>query len=319
MLVLLTIIVVFLATFLAAAITVVVAWMILQRRSGETEDLWPAGVSQAPSRLLKNEELSTISLVSELLARFDFVEGLKARLAEADIHWSVGRLTAMMLLAWAAVTALAAHASGMPAWAALAAGCAAGYLPCSYVLYRRKTRLALFEEQFPEALDDLSRALRAGHPLAAGLEMLAAESPPPLSAEMRKTFDERQLGLPWDQALQNLTRRVPLVDVSFFAAAVQLQTSTGGKLGEVLGRLAETMRERFALRAEIRSIAAHGRLTGLVLTLMPVIVVAVMVIVDPGYLRILSTSPYGKNLVLAAAFCLVLAHLIIRRIVNIRI
>ncbi|HYM10591.1 MAG TPA: type II secretion system F family protein [Bryobacterales bacterium] len=319
MLVLLTIIVVFVATFLAAAIAVVVAWMILQRRSGQTQDLWPADPSQAPSRLLKNEDLSTISVLSEVLAHFDFVEGLKARLAEAEIRWSVGRLTAMMLLSWAAVTAVLANMSGAPAWAALVAGCAAGYLPCSYVFYRRKTRLARFEEQLPEALDDLSRALRAGHPLAAGLEMLAAESPPPLSIEIRKTFDERQLGLSWDQALQNLARRVPLMDVGFFAAAVQLQTRTGGKLGEVLGRLAETTRERLALRAEIRSIAAHGRLTGLVLTLIPVIVVAVMAVVNPAYLRILATSPYGKDLVLAAAVCLILAHFVIRRIVNIRI
>jgi tight adherence protein B len=107
--------------------------------------------------------------------------------------------------------------------------------------------------------------------------------------------------------------------VGFFAAAVQLQSRTGGKLGEVLGRLAETMRERFALRGEIRAIATHGRLTGLVLTFIPVVVVVVMAVVNPDYLGILIANPLGKNLILAAAACLVLAHLVIRKIVNIKL
>lgn len=316
----LTTILVFLAAFVAAAIAVVAAWVILQRRSGQTAPLWPADLEASQgAQLLKNDELSTISLLAVLLARFDFTKTVKARLAEAELNWSLGRLLGMMLLAGASGMAALANVSFVPAWGVLLTGCAAAYLPYAYVSRRRQRRLARFEEQFPDALDYLSRALRAGHPFAGSLEMLAGENLPPLSSEMRKTFDERQLGLSWDQALENLARRVPLVDVNFFAAAVQIHTRTGGKLGEVLGKLAQTIRERAALRGEIRSIAAHGRLTGRVLTLLPLFVAGVMTLVNPDYLLILLANPYGKDLIMAAVVCLILAHLVIRKIVSIRI
>ncbi len=319
MLVISTILVVFVATFLAAAIAVLIASIILQRRSGESPENWAAMFGETPaSPLLKSEELSTVSLLSSLLARFDFVKVMKAQLEEADLRWPVGRLTLMMLLGGSLTGALLGNASFLPSWVALSGGCAGGFLPYAYVLHKRKARLARFEEQLPDALDFLSRALRAGHPFAACLEMLVDESQPPLSAEIRKTCDERQLGMSWEQALDNLATRVPLIDIGFFAAAVQLQSRTGGKLGEVLGRLAETMRERFALRGEVRAIAAHGRMTGIVLTLIPVVVVSVMAVVNPGYLEILLGSSTGRNLLFASIGCLVLAHFVIRRIVNIK-
>lgn len=316
----LTVLVVFVATFLAAAIAVMIAWMILQRRAGESQGDaagYPA-LDDSPV-LLKSEALSTVSVLAFVLAHFDFVQGMKARLEEADLHWPVGRLTLMMLLAAAVSTALAANFRWVPGWGVLAAGCAGGSLPYVYVLRKRNARLAKFEEQLPDALDFLSRALRAGHPFAVCLEMLADESPAPLAAEMKKTCDERQLGLSWEQALNNLAERIPLVDVSFFSAAVQLQSRTGGKLGEVLGRLAETMRERFALRGEVRAIAAHGRMTGMMLTVIPIAVVAIMAVVNPAYLEILLGNPMGRNMVMASAVCLVVAHFVIRRIVDIKV
>lgn len=319
MLVLSTLLVVFICTFLAAAIAVAVAWMVLQRRSGEAAWAVDAGGEPESPLLLKNDSLSTVGLMAALLARFDFVQVMKARLAEAEIHWSVGRLTAMMLLSGAVILAVFANVSWFPLPAAIGFGCGGAFLPYFYVLQCRARRLAKIEEQLPEALDYLSRALRAGHPFAVCVEMLVDESLPPLAIEMRKTVDERKLGMSWDDALQNLARRVPLADVGFFAAAVQLQSRTGGKLGEVLGRLAETMRERFALRGEIRAIATHGRLTGIVLTLIPVIVAAVMTVVNPAYLNILLSNPLGKNLIVASIVCLVLAHFVIRRIVNIKL
>ncbi len=316
MLLLSTILVVFVATFLLASIAVVVAWFALQRKSDEEADIGPDASTPV---LLKSDHLSTVSLWGALLAHFDFVEGMKARLAEAGLNWTVGRLTAMMLLCGALPAAILWNVSWFPLWAAPVAGVVAGLLPYFYVLRTRTKRLNCFEEQLPDALDFLARALRAGHPFAVSLELLVQESIPPLSLEMRKTFDERQLGLAWDQALQNLARRVPLMDVSFFAAAVQLQSRTGGKLGEVLARLSETMRERFALRGEIRAIATHGRLSGTVLTLIPIVVVSVMALVNPDYVSILFNNPLGRNLVLAALGCLVLAHFVIRRIVNVKL
>lgn len=308
--------VMFLATFLAAAIAVMIAWMFLQRRAGEGET--GLGMDESPA-LLKSEALSTVAVVASLLERFNFGHVMKARLAEADLPWPAGRLSLMMLFSGAVTAALAASFRFVPAWAVLPAGCGGGWLPYAYVLHKRSVRLGKFEEQLPDALDFLSRALRAGHPFAVCLEMMADESPAPLAAEMRKACDERQLGLSWEQALNNLAERIPLVDVSFFSAAVQLQSRTGGKLGEVLGRLAETMRERFALRGEVRAIAAHGRMTGMMLTAIPIAVVAIMTITNPGYLQILLDTPIGRNMLTASTVCLVVAHFVIRRIVDIKI
>jgi tight adherence protein B len=318
MLVAAIVMVVFVATFLAAAVAVFAGAAVLQR-SAPVEG--PAGEVAADGSplLLKSEVLSSISIWARLLARFDFIHRMKSRLAEAGLAWTVGRLTLTMLLTGSLALVLLWNVSWLPESLGLGAAAIIGYLPYLYVLRRRATRLAKFEEQFPESLDFLARALRAGHPFAASLEMLAAESPPPLSVEMRKTFDERQLGMSWEQALDNLSRRVPITDVSFFAAAVLLQSRTGGRLGEVLGRLAETMRERAALRGEIRAISTHGRLTGMVLTLIPLVVATVLAVVNPDYLGILVNHPNGRDLILAAGTCLALAHVVIRRIVNVKL
>jgi tight adherence protein B len=175
------------------------------------------------------------------------------------------------------------------------------------------------EELLPDAMDFLARSLRAGHPFSVALEMLGAEKMPPLAAEIRKTAEERKLGLSWEAAFENLCRRVPLQEMSVFAASVQLQSRTGGKLSEVLVKIAENMRELAALRGEVRSISAHGRMTGVILTLLPVAIVAIMSMVNPDYLGILVAHPRGKDLIAAAAGCLVLAHWIIRRLVSIRV
>ncbi len=310
-----TVIVMFLIAFLAAAIATLVGWIILQKRSGNDE----SEPADGGPRLLKEENLSTFSLWGGLLARFDFVKGLQLRLEEADLPWTVGRLTSMMLLSGTLGLALLSNVTGLPFSAALVAALVCAGIPCAYVARKRSTRLVRFEEQFPEALEFLARSLRAGHPFVSSLEQLAAESSPPVSIEMRKLFDERQLGLAWDMALHNLSRRVPLIDIGFFSAAVQLQSRTGGNLGEVLGRLAETMRERFSVRGEVRALASHGKLSGTVLTLVPIVVTFVLLAVNPSYLRPLLTSPMGRNMVAAAVACLVLAHFVIRKIVHVKL
>jgi tight adherence protein B len=127
------------------------------------------------------------------------------------------------------------------------------------------------------------------------------------------------LGTSWDQALSNLAERMPLLEVSMFTSAVQLQNRTGGKLNEVLAKLAENMRESVALKGEVRALASHGKLTGAVLTVLPIVIAVVMLMVNPTYLGILVTHPYGKYLIAAALVCLVAAHFVIRRIVDIRI
>lgn len=308
----------FLVTFLVAALAVLVAWLTLQR--GQPLDPSPA---ESPGRsgpaLFKEESLSTIDVWGGLLKHFNFIAMLQSRLEQADVKWSVGRFTSLILLCGSIGLVAPLQWPGMPLLLAALSGVALACLPYVYVMRRRAKRFRKFEEEFPDALDSLARALRAGHPFGSGMEILASESTPPVSVEMRKVAVEGNLGMSWDVALQNLNCRVPLLEVSMFVSAIQVQSRTGGKLNEVLSTLSETMRESTALKGEVRALAAHGRLTGTILTLLPLIIAAIMATVNPGYLNILIDSQTGRLLIVAAVACLIAGHFVIRRLVDIKI
>ncbi len=278
---------------------------------------WDAPVN-AP-QLLKEDALSTISFWDRILARVDGIHIMKVHLAEADLRWSVGRLTAMMMLAGAATFAILWQMSWLSGLMVLLMAAAAAAAPYMAVRRRRRKRMAMLEEQFPEALDSLARAIRAGNPLSAALESLVGEIPGPLAGEFRKTLDERNLGTDWDAALEHLAERIPVAEISMFAAAVQLQSRTGGRLHEVLAKLAESMRDSAALKGEIRAIASHGRLTGLILTLLPLGIALMMSYVNPTHMLILWQLELGRDLIAAALASLVLAHVVIRKLMEIRI
>jgi tight adherence protein B len=244
---------------------------------------------------------------------------MRARIAQADLSWSVGRLTSLMLLIGAFVQAILSGVSWTPFWLDVLLALGAASLPYVYVLHRRSKRLDQFEKQFPDALDFLARSLRAGHPLPVCLELLSQDESAPLSTEMRKTNEERKLGMPLDQALTNLSKRVPLLTVRVFVAAVRLQGRTGGRLSDVLTNMSETMRESISVEGEVKALAAHGRVTGAVLTVLPVIIALLMTAVNPGYLNILVENSTGRHLVAGCLVALVAAHLVIRKIVNVKI
>jgi tight adherence protein B len=206
-----------------------------------------------------------------------------------------------------------------PWLSSLATALVAASLPYLYVTIVRKKRLAAFEEQFPEALDFLARAMRAGHAFSIALEMLSEESPQPLGQEFRKVFNEHNLGLPIETALQNLSSRVPLLDVSFFVSAVLLQRETGGNLSEILNKLALIIRERFKLKGAVRAASAHGRITGTILTLMPIALMFGLLLVAPGYLQGMAKDPDGRMLIAACIVAIVIGHFLIRKIVNIKV
>lgn len=316
----LTAILVFLTTFLAAALAVLIAWFALQRVGAEAlaDDVSEHLLDESPV-LLKNETLSSISIWAKLLQRSDFVRIMRRHLTQAALRWSVGRVTLLMLLSASIVLAIAMQFDWIPGWGAVLIAAAVGALPYLYILKRRAKRFRQFEENFPDALDSLARSLRAGHPFASAIEIVADECEPPVAAEIRQTAVEGNLGTSWSEAMRNLSERVPLLEVSMFASAVQLQNRTGGKLNEVLARLAENMRESTALKGEVRALSAHGKLTGLVLTVLPLIITAVMGIVNPAYIATLVYHPYGRYLISAAVICLVLAHFVIRKVVDIKI
>jgi tight adherence protein B len=312
----------FIATFLVALIAVVIASQVMDRQpviqGAETQELALLGL-EGSTALLKDEEVSSISPWAHFLEKFDFVDVIRVRTAEAELSWSVGRVIAMMLLIGIVTLVTLARISWMPGLAVVAVSLLAALFPYIYILQKRSKRFRSFEAAFPEAIDSLCRALRAGHPFAAGMDLLSVEARPPVSHEMKIVLDEWKLGMNWNQALDNLARRVPLTDVAIFVAAVKLQIRTGGKLGEVLGRLAESMRENVAIQGEVRALAAHGKTTGLVLTALPVFIGLMMFWVNPDQMSLLLRSPMGRNLVAAAICCLVVAHFVIRKIVDIRL
>jgi len=303
----------FAAIFLLAAITVAVAWMGFVKQTGEAE----AAQDEGNSGLFRNERLSSLNFWDSLLTRFDFIEILKVRMAQADLEWSVGRVTALMLLCGAVAGFF--FLKVLPVWAAFAGALGIGFLPYGYILRAREKRFRAFREAFPDVLDSMARALRAGYALPAAVDMVASDSPEPISTELKKASAEANLGMGWDRALENLARRVPVLEVNIFISAVVLHSRTGGKLGEVLSGVAENMREAISLQGEVRALAAHGKLTGVILTALPLVIALMMVMFSPGYMQTLYFHPWGKTLIAAAIACLVLAQLVIRKIVDIKI
>jgi len=188
-----------------------------------------------------------------------------------------------------------------------------------YVIRLRGTRLKAFEEVFPDTLEFISRSMRAGHAFSVSLEMIHREFPEPLSGEFRRTFEEHNLGLPLDVALQGLAARIPLLDVHFFVSAVLLQKRTGGNLAEILDKLAYVIRERFKLRGRIRAISAHGKMTGLALTCIPIGVGVIMFYVNPDYVKFFFDDDLGNMMMGAAIGFQIVGYLIIKKIVTIEV
>lgn len=315
----LSILVFFIAIFLLSSIAVSVAWMGFLKTTTEESDAArrdkEAGDESSP--LFRTERLSTLSFWDSVLARFDFIQILQDRIAQAELNWPVGRVTlGMLFLGTITLLILMKIVAG---WAALAGAILMALAPYGFILRQRNRRFQKFREHFPDVLDSLARALRAGYPLSASMEMIASETLPPVSVEMRKTAAEANLGMGWPRALDNLGHRMPLLEVNLFTSAVQLHARTGGKLSEVLSGLAENMREAIALQGEVKALAAHGKLTGVILTILPIGIAGMLLVVSPGYMQVLYNHPNGKSLITAAVVCLVLAHLVIRKIVDIKV
>jgi tight adherence protein B len=196
------------------------------------------------------------------------------------------------------------------------AGCVAPFL---YLRRCRKKRLRRFEEQFPEALDLLSRALRAGHAFTTAMSMVADEAPDPIGPEFKKSFDEQNFGLPLKDALNNLSERVPLLDVRFFVTAVLIQRETGGNLSEILDNLAHVVRERFKILRQVRVYTAHGRLTGYTLLALPAALAVLLFMLNPGLMNLLFQERMGQMLLTAAIVLQVIGFFWIKQVVKIEV
>jgi tight adherence protein B len=192
-------------------------------------------------------------------------------------------------------------------------------LPIVWLWFRRSKRMANFAKQLPEALELISRALRAGHSLASGFNLVAEEMQEPICREFGRAYEAQNLGKPLDQALEEMTDRVPNLDLRFFATAVILQRQTGGDLAEILDKIGYIIRERFKIWGQVQALTGEGRLSGIVLLALPPALFVAMWRLNPEYCMQLFTDPMGNQMLAAAVILQVVGALVIRKIVNIKV
>lgn len=256
-------------------------------------------------------------LTGRLLERLRLREAAGHLLEAAALKWPpaglLHRIIGLFLAGFLGVTL--ATANRQP-WLALAAGAALGVLPLWYAKGKARKRVASFEEQFPDCLEFVSRSMRAGHAFSVAIEMAHREYSDPLAGELRRAFEEQNLGQPLEIVLRKLSQRVPSMDVQFFVSAVLLQKRTGGNLAELLDKLAQLMRERFKLRARIRAVSAQGLMSGRILSAIPAGVAAMMFLVNPQYARFFVDDPVGHQLLAAGLGLQLFGYLIIKKIVT---
>jgi tight adherence protein B len=284
-----------------------------------------ATVQKAPERepdaefaLLRDEQLSKIPAFDTLLRRSARVSAIQESLLQAGMKFRAGNFLVLCLICGAAAGLAVLLWSKNPAiaWAALVLG---GFLPYAFVSYRRQKRFEKIEELFPEAIDTLARAVRAGHAFTTALEMISNEIAEPLATEFRKLFEEQKFGMPVRDALMNLTERVPLVDIKFFVTAVMLQRETGGNLAEILDNLSYVIRERFKIQRQVRVHTAQGRLTMALLMAMPPVVVAILAVFSPDFVRPLFADPIGHTLLVGSIALQTIGYFVIRKIIKIQV
>ncbi len=314
---------IFLVMFLVSALCVGLGQAFLvSRQKQQIRTMLRRAESEAGTRrpdLLKPEvQQDSFSKVIDGVGAFRHLASL---LEQSGTGWSTGKFMILTLVAGVAGFLVG---SGLPPLssnhlARFVLAPITALIPFLLVSRKRTKRLAKFEEQFPEALNFLSRSMRAGHAFSIGLEMLVADSPEPLGFFFRQMLNDLHLGATLEAALGKLVISVPVIDVRFFVSAVLLQQGTGGNLSEILDSMAKIIRERFRLKGQIKAASAHGRVTGLILAIMPLIVAGLLFVISPEYLLTLGKDPDGKKLVIAAGIGQMIGYLCIRKIVNIKV
>jgi tight adherence protein B len=263
----------------------------------------------------KNELLSTIPWVDKALRKVELTPRLRRLLYQADLKWTVGGLMMMCCVAFMIPGYLVYWRTGN-IFFGLGIGAAFGFSPIAYVMFKRTKRLNKFEEGLPEALDLICSALRVGHSLNSALGLVTRECPDPVGSEFRVCFDEQNYGLELKTALENMTNRVPVQDLRIVVTGILIQKESGGNLAEVLEKASEVIRERFRLKRQVLTHTAQGRITGLVLTFLPLALGCALYFVNPEMMSLLWTREVGVKLLYAASGMIVVGGLIIHKIVN---
>ena len=317
-----------LVTFVAILAIVIGAYWMFVARVDQSEEaalkkrLRPdTPVKDVPKqfKLLKPvEQLSNMRQLNTILGQMGRVSApLQRDLMQAGMTATVGTILLM-----AACLALAGFMLTRMLFFNTILGVGVGvvlfFVPFMYVRHKKTQRLRKFEEQFPEAIDLISRALRAGHAFTTGLAMAAEEIPAPVGHEFKLLYDRQNFGMPLPDAMKAFAARIPLIDARFFVTAVLTQRETGGNLGEVLDNLSSVIRERFKVKRQVRVLTAHGRITGWILAGLPPALAAAMFVMAPGHMKLLTGDPLGVQMIMAGLTLQVIGTLIIRKLVDIR-
>jgi tight adherence protein B len=266
-------------------------------------------------KLVRDEMMSSVPWLHRLMLQWSWSTKLQDYLMQSG--WAIKPAKLLLMSAVLGLGSYLVSSYFLPHfYFSLPIAAAAAAIPFVAVTIKRQMRLRKFEEHFPEALDLLGRAVRAGHAFTTGLEMISKESPEPLAGEFRTTFEEQNFGLPLRDALLNLTERVPIIDVRFFVTALLIQKETGGNLAEILDGLARVIRDRFRIYREVRVRTAQGRLTAGILIALPIFMMLILSVLNPKYIGVLFTDPKGPFVLATAATMQLVGSAILWKIIH---
>jgi tight adherence protein B len=287
-------------------------------RAIERLQKWSAPESIVQVDIVRKESLSDIPWLNDLLMKVRRFQPLRVlhRQAACRVHLGVFVLAMPLLTLIGFLFAISVH---LPFAVALALSAGSGAIPAGYLYWLKSQRMAKFERQLPEALELVSRALKAGHAFSVGLKLVGEEAADPVGTEFRRVFDEVSMGVALPQALANMTERLNCVDLRFFVTSVLVQRETGGNLAEIIDSLAGLIRKRFELQLKVAALSAEARFSALILFALPLVVGAAIYKMNPEYMSTLVTDPMGNNMVMGGSFLMVTGAIIMKRMVAIRV
>jgi tight adherence protein B len=314
-------------TFVVVVAMCLLVWMfvstdktqeVVRRRMDSVRKAERRGNLSLGTSLVRDELLSSVPAIHRLMIRWNWTAKLNDYIVQGGMTTKPARIILMMgmlLLGGYYVAQMFFHNFFASALVALLLA----FAPLAYIMWARKRRLAKFEEHFPEALDLLGRAVRAGHAFTTGMEMIAKESEEPIGGEFRTTFEEQNFGLPLRDTLLNLTERVPLIDVRFFVTSLMIQKETGGNLAEILDGLSRVIRDRFRIHRDVETKTAQGKLTAAILIAIPPIMLVALTAVNPDYMKTLTEDPAGPKILGIAAALQIMGSAILWKIIHIEV
>jgi tight adherence protein B len=271
------------------------------------------------AQLLKDRMLSDVPAFERWLSGIPRAKSLQRYIFQSGLGWTVSRLLLTCAAIWVVACMVLLSVAHQPLFISAAVATLLAGLPLGYLSMKRRKRLEKMEEQLPEALDFMTRALRSGHAFSSALLMVGEEMADPIAAEFKVVHDEINFGVSMQQALINLSERVPLTDLRYFVVSVLIQRDTGGNLTEVLSNLSRLIRERLKLISKVRVLSANGRFSAWTLVVLPFALGAVMNMMNPGFMSPLWTDPIGTTILKVMLSLMVVGVLIMRQIIKIRV